>query len=166
MALPTTQKVDTHQASTKGVPLLKKEYVLENIHPSWLYWWKELVVTVCLGVFGVTGVIKGDVGASLPFVGVAALIGGYVHLARRHSRYVVTTERVYKKVGLVKRTTSEARIADIHTLSTDETILERLIGEGTVQIDSTGAAGLLSLTGTDNHEHFANVIRKQQQLVE
>lgn len=72
---------------------------------------------------------------------------------------------MYTKVGLLRRSTSEARIADIHSLSTKETLLERLLGEGTVRIDSTGVSGLLSLTGTADHEHVANTIRQQQQAV-
>lgn len=88
-----------------------------------------------------------------------------VVLARRRSRYDVTTQRVYTKVGLLRRTTSKARIADIHSLSTDASLLKRLFGKGTVRIDSTGISGLFALTGTTNHEHFANTIRQQQQAL-
>lgn len=129
-------------------------------------WLKPIGAAGGPGVFGLIGVALGDIGASLPFLVLAALIGGYVALDRRNSRYVVTTQRVYKKSGILRRATSEARMSDIHPLSTDESWLEWAFGKGTVQIDSTGATGILSLPGTDDHEQFEATIRDQQQLSE
>ncbi len=158
-----SQLPDTHTAPTEGVPLLEEEVVLENIHPSYLTWWKPLLATAFLALIGIPGMLAGNLGESLPIVALAALIGGYVYMSRKNSRYVVTNERVYKKYGWIRRTTTEARIEDIHSLTTDETILGRLLNEGVVQIDSTGASGLVGLPGTRNHEQFANIIRDQQQ---
>lgn len=159
------QNCQTHNASTEGVPLLDEEIELENHHPSWLNWLKAITAAICIGGYGLIGVSLGDIGASIPFVASGILIIDAVVLSRRRSRYVVTTNRVYTKVGLLRRTISEARIADIHSLSTEESLLERLAGEGTVRIDSTGISGLMTLTGTTDHEHFANTIRQQQQAV-
>ncbi|RRJ28149.1 PH domain-containing protein [Halocatena pleomorpha] len=160
-----TKLPDTHDASTEGVPLLEEELVLENIHPHWVNWLKLIGIGAFFALFGVLGVLTGDIGMSIPFIGVAALVGGYVYLDRKNTRYVVTTERVYKKSGILRRTTNEARMSDIHSLSTDESWAEWVFGKGTVQIDSTGATGILSLPGTTSHEQVEDMIRTQQQEI-
>lgn len=151
---------DTHNAPTDGVALLPDETVLENNHPSWWQWWKSITITLFFAGRGILNLQTGDVGASLPFIGIAAVIGGYVFLSRQTCRYVVTTERVYKKSGILRQTTSEARIGVIHSLTTDAGFFEKRLGKGTVQIDSTGATGILVLTGTTDRERFANTIRQ------
>lgn len=69
------------------------------------------MTAVCSGVCGLIGIGLGDVGASLPFVAGGVLIGGVVVLARGRSHYVVTTQRVYTSVGLLRQSTSEAGLS-------------------------------------------------------
>ncbi len=153
----------THVASTGEVPLLDDETMLEQRHPSWLNWEETIVPTVCFGGLGLLGMIGGATVLGGLFVVVAGGMGGTVVLARRRSYYVVTTERVYIKDGVFRRSTRETRIADIHSLTTDASFFERLVGQGTVHIDSTGFSGLIAVTGISNHKQFANTIRQQQQ---
>lgn len=152
-----------HQASTEGVSLLTDETVLANVHPSWVNWKWSLIIALLVLLIGLgSGSSDGIIGGIL----VAAIIVAYVYYSRKVSRYVVTDQRVIKRVGLLSKSTGETRISDIRSLTTNTGILEGLIGKGSVQIDSTGAGGHLGIEGVGNYEQLANTIREQQREVE
>lgn len=147
------------------IALLENEELVVSTHPSWVHWFELLVIDAFLVLVGLLGLLGGAIGTSLLLWFFAILLAAYVHVHRLSNRYIITTDRVHKQIGLLHQTTSEARIADIHSLSTEASFIERLCGLGTVQIDSTGAAGLLSLDNLPNHKQVANTIREQQQNV-
>lgn len=156
----------THQASTEGISLLDGEVVLANEHPSWANWPKSLILGAIFVLAALGGIAGGEVGSFFGAVIVAGLFFGYIYLARMRSRYIVTNQRVKKSVGLLTNSTGEARISDIRSLSTQQGLVERFLGKGTVQIDSTGAGGTLGISGVSNHEELANLIREQQQKLD
>jgi uncharacterized membrane protein YdbT with pleckstrin-like domain len=147
------------------ITLPENEETLVSTPPSWLHWSKLLTLDAYFVLAGLFVLLGGAIALALLLWFLAVLLGVYVYVHRLYSRYTVTTDRVHKQIGLLHQTTSEARIADIHSLSTEASLLERLCGLGTVQIDSTGAAGLLSLDNLPNHKQVANTIREQQQNV-
>ena len=156
----------THQDSTDGVNLLEGEFVLENRHPHWVNWPISLTVAALFALGALGSAASGDVGSLITSLVIAGLLFGYVYYSRQQSRYVVTNQRVIKKVGLLRRSTGETRITDIRSLQTKQGILERPIGRGSVQIDSTGTGGLLGIDGVDDYQSLANTIRTQQQQLD
>lgn len=166
MSTRTKGEIDSHQAPTEGISLLDGELVLSNKHPDWSNWPKSMVLGAIFALAALGAIAGGEVGGFFGSVVVAGLIFGYVYLSRKSSRYIVSTERVKKNVGLLRNSTGETRIKDIRSLSTSQGIIERLFGKGTVQIDSTGAGGTLWIRGVADHEELANVIREQQQALE
>lgn len=153
----------SNQTSTDGISLLDGEFVLANKHPSWANWPKSILLAAIFGLAALGAIAGGEVGGFFGTVIVIGLVLGYVHLARSRSRYIVTNQRIKKNVGLLKSTTGEARISDIRSLSTNQGFIERFMGKGSVQIDSTGAGGTLGITGVSDHEELAHLIREQQQ---
>jgi uncharacterized membrane protein YdbT with pleckstrin-like domain len=154
---PEKSRERTHEASPDGVSLLEGEFVLENETPSIVNWWKSITFAALLLLIAVSG----D-GITWGVVVLAVLIGGYAYLAQQKSQYVVTNQRVLKKVGLLRSSTGETRISDIRSLETDQGLIEGLVGKGSVRIDSAGAGGLLGIEGIDDHLSVANTIREQQ----
>lgn len=163
VAETTGGAIDGHQASTEGISLLDGETVLANEHPSWANWPKAIALGSVFVLAALGGIAGGDVGSFFGSIVVAGLVFGYVYLARNKSRYIVTDQRVKKNVGLLRNTTGETRIPDIRSLTTDQGLIERFLGKGTVQIDSTGAGGTLGISGVSDHEELAHLIREQQQ---
>ncbi len=161
MSLPSVDELRPTE-----IALLENEEMLVSTHPSWLNWLELLVIDAFLVVVGLFGLLGDTIGTSLLLWFLAVLLAAYVYIHRLSSHYTITTDRVHKQIGLFHQTTSEARIADIHSLSTEASFIERLCGLGTVQIDSTGAAGLLSLDNLPNHRQVANTIREQQNVAE
>ena len=150
-----------HQAPTAGIALLEDEYVLENVHPSFTSWTKSFVLLVLIALAALGALVNGNVGGFITYLILAGLVGGYIALAQKKSRYIVTTERVKKNIGLLRKSTGETRITDIKSLSTNQGILDRIFSTGTVQIDSTGAGGLLGINGVQDHEKLAQLVRQE-----
>lgn len=166
MATTTESKSKNHQASTEGITLLDGEFVLENKHPSYSNWWKLLTIGGIFALGTLSAAAQGDMGTATTGIIVSALVFGYVYYSRSRSRYIVTTERIKKDVGLLRSSTGEVRITDIRSLNTGQGLIERIWGKGTVKIDSGGAGGELGISGVADHEQLAHTIREQQQMVE
>lgn len=162
-ASATTQ---THQDSTEGVDLLTDELVLENRHPAYVNWWKSLLIGAFFALTALGAATSGDIGTVMTSLVVAGVIGAYVYFSRAQSRYVVTDERVIRQVGLIRSSTGETRISDIRGITTEQGIIERIVGKGSVQIDSTAAGGLLRIDGVDDYNGLARTIRTQQQQLD
>lgn len=153
-------------ASMKGIDLLDGEQVLRNELPSKVNWWKALTLAAILVLLALLILLDGDFGTAFVFLLLAGLVGVYVRYARRRSRYIVTNHRVKKSVGLLRKTTGETLISDIRGLSTEQSFFERLVGTGSILIDSGAAAGKLGIQGVQNHRELANTIRAQQRRIE
>lgn len=120
----------THQADTDGIQLLDGESLLENRRPSWTLWWWQIGLAVLVLLIGVGG------DAAFGGIVAAALIFGYVVLARAQSRYIVTSERIKAKIGLLSSQTMEYRISDLRSLATKQSIWERIVGHGTLEFQA------------------------------
>ena len=125
-------------------------------------WWKSILVGALFALTALNAAAQGSSGV-IVLVVLTALIFGYVYYSRRSSQYVVTDQRVMKETGLISSSTGEARISDIRSISTKQGIIERITGNGTVQIDSTGTGGLLGIAGVGDYNSLARTIREQQQ---
>lgn len=86
--------------------------------------------------------------AALPLdlVGSGLLLFGLALLARAllewwHVRYLVTTEEVYKKRGVVARTVTNLPLRQIQNTSFTQGILGRILSYGHVRIDTAGSGG-------------------------
>lgn len=149
----------------EDITLLEGEKVLESVRPSWINWLLLLAIAGIVGLLGLLVLVGGEIGGLVLLV-LGGLLVGYVRVARARSRYIVTNQRVKKRVGLARKSTGETRIAKIRGLSTDQGLFERLFGKGSVSIDSGAASGRLGIKGVPNHDDLANTIREQQRRIE
>ncbi|QPV62139.1 PH domain-containing protein [Halosimplex litoreum] len=144
-----------HQADTDGIDLMQGESAHQNRRPSWALWWKQ----IALGAFVLLAGLGGDAAAG------GILVGGgifaYVVLARIQSRYVVTDERVKAKIGLLSKASREYRIADLNSLSTSQSIFERLVGHGSLTL-RTASNDEIVWRGVPDYQDVANSIRQEQ----
>lgn len=135
------------------VTLTSDEQVVWSGHPSLRAAVGPLVgslLFIGLGfglMFGISGAV-GSFGSGISLLQVLSigLIGiglwGMAMLFVRFKsvQYVVTTEKIYKKTGLLSRTVRTLRINRIqHTIST-QTARERLLTYGTIEIETAGGA--------------------------
>lgn len=154
------------RVSTKGITLLDDEDVIENVVPSRINWWGVYLLAVLALLAGLALLINGEAILGFLLLVVTGILGGYVNLARKRSRYIVTNQRVKKSVGLLRRQTGETRIRKIRGLTTERSLFERIAGKGSVMIDSGAAGGRLGIQAVPDPDGIANTIRDQQRRLE
>lgn len=98
-------------------------------------------------VFGAILIISGLWGAwrfgeiLLLLVSIAGIVlAGYAELNRRKSWYVLTTEEIYKKFGIISVSTTSARYDDIQNAELSQNPIESLLNFGDVKLSTAGTA--------------------------
>ena len=78
--------------------------------------------------------------------GVTALAGialaGVTYLQYRFHIYAVTSEQVYQRRGIVSQNIDQVRMEQIQNTSCSQSVIERLLSFGTVQLDTAGTANI------------------------
>jgi uncharacterized membrane protein YdbT with pleckstrin-like domain len=87
-------------------------------------------------------------GVSGPFAlvgGVLALLGllfvGLAYVRTRVTTYLLTTEEAYEKHGLLSRTVTNVRLDRVQNTGFTQSLRERLLGVGSVHVDTAGTGG-------------------------
>jgi hypothetical protein len=99
---------------------------------------------------------------ALAIFSIVFLFAWWVHT--RLDSLQITTERSILQSGLVARSTSEVRHADVRNLQIHQTVLQRLFGVGTLAISSAGQDDFeIVAKGIPSPEALAEVIRQYEQ---
>lgn len=150
-----------HRAATDGIQLMQGESVLENRRPSWTLWWKQIALAVLVLLAGLASGSEGIIGG----VVIAGAIFGYVVYSRAESRYIVTDERIKGKIGVLSKSEMEYRIADLRSIASSQSAIERLVGHGTVSFRA-GANNELVWHGVPDYNEVTNTVRERQRAYE
>ena len=106
------------------VEVVEEETLWENRQS-----WREFMLSLLLGV------------ALLAFYGVGILVLLYVLIERFKCIYLVTSYRAQCRTGILSRDRSEIDIVDIRDLSVHQTLWQRMLGTGDVELSSAGRPG-------------------------
>jgi uncharacterized membrane protein YdbT with pleckstrin-like domain len=130
--------------------LADDEQVVKHLHPHWI----TLVLPTL--AFLVTAAAAAFVAAIVPdgslqmplriaIVAVAAIILIWLSfipfLRWRTTHYVLTTHRVLIRVGILHHRGRDIAVTRINDVAFEQTIWERIIGAGTLQVESAGETG-------------------------
>jgi hypothetical protein len=121
--------------SIRGLSLQEDEEVLHSFRPKISAWFWPILLTC---------------GLWLP----VALWN------RRKVRYVVTDKRVIKKRGRLSSSTEEFRLSDVSRLETNRSFGERILGGGTITLDT--GVDQMTLKAVPKHSTVAATIRGGQ----
>jgi uncharacterized membrane protein YdbT with pleckstrin-like domain len=108
--------------------------VLHEFRPTWAAWFWSLVLTM---------------GIALP----------WVWWRRRGVRYEVTDERVIRHTGRLSTATDEFALEDVSRIRTCRSVGEKLLGGGTVVID-TGIDEMV-ISAVPEYEAVVSTLRKR-----
>jgi uncharacterized membrane protein YdbT with pleckstrin-like domain len=142
--------------------LTSDEEVVLHLRPHWrrlvapVGW----VVLVVAGVIGAS-VLWGTTGALwLGLIGLALLawLALWPWLSWRTTHYVFTTERVLLREGVLARHGRDIPLARINDVSFSHSLLERMLGSGTMTIESAGERGQMVLADLPRVEHTQTVL--------
>lgn len=81
-------------------------------------------------------------GALLAPFGVGLAIIAWAYLRLTNTAYVISTESVYRKTGVLSRTVTEIGHEKIQDTSYSQTVVGRYVGFGTVEISTAGGSGV------------------------
>ncbi|HWC86944.1 MAG TPA: PH domain-containing protein [Solirubrobacteraceae bacterium] len=129
--------------------VMPEEQVLFHGHPCWrsildfyLKGWLATVLAAVL-VAAITDVAAGhiEIGWVVAVVALAlavVLMTGFVK--RKRTLYTITTQRLTIRTGLLAREVQQTRLDRIQNVNSRQTMLERILGVGTINFDTAAGA--------------------------
>jgi uncharacterized membrane protein YdbT with pleckstrin-like domain len=116
------------------------ERIVFEGHPSWRgivsFYLKGLLVAVLLGL--VIWFAVSEVAGALTFVGATAILILVGLIKRVATRYVITTERLHIRRGLLSRRVQQTHIERVQNVNTEQSPVDRLLRVGKVDFDTAG----------------------------
>src|SRR5215211_4411710 len=116
-----------------------EEVVFEG-HPSWravLSFYVYGVILVAIAA-AVGALVAGTAIAIVAGIAVLALVVLAGLVKRMATRYVITTERLHIRRGILSKATQETRIQRVQNVNTEQSLFARIMRVGTVDFDTAG----------------------------
>ncbi|WP_432985723.1 PH domain-containing protein [Dactylosporangium sp. CA-233914] len=132
--------------------LTKDEQVVLHLHPHWkalflpVVWFVlALAAVVALAIFTSWGMIPMLIVAALALA-VVLVVTVWPWIKWRTTHYVFTNERVIMRSGVFSRSGRDIPMGRINDVSFSHSLFERMLGCGTLTIESAGERGQVQLT--------------------
>lgn len=143
-----------------------EEIVFEG-HPSW-----RAVLTFYLGGIGIV-IVAVVIGLVASGVALAVVLGAAVLalvvlvglVKRMATRYVITTERLHIRRGILAKKTQETRVQRVQNVNTEQSFFERVMQVGTVDFDTAGSDDSeFRFVGVGNPEEVVRAVDRAQHV--
>lgn len=135
--------------------LTQGERRIRSFHPHW----KRLVVPfiALVLIVAASGVALFFIPGTFEYANYARIAVGVVavllltiwsfvpYLQWKNTGYVLTTHRFTISTGVLNKSTDEIPMAKVNTVSSDQTFFERILGCGTLTVESAGDRGQIAL---------------------
>jgi uncharacterized membrane protein YdbT with pleckstrin-like domain len=148
------------------------ESVIFEGHPSWRstlgFYIKGVVLVLIAAVItgGITQAANDDVNAglvvlvALVLLAIVLIVGWLRRLA---TMYAITTQRLVIRRGIVSRAEQHSRVDRIQNVTTNQSVLQRLLRIGTVEFDTAaGEDDELKFAGVASPHDVVEAVRKAQ----
>ena len=116
------------------------EEIVFDGHPSWrsvlLFYAGGVAIAAAAAAIG--ALVSGAVVAILAGLVVLAVVLLVGFVKRMATRYVITTERLHIRRGILSKTTPETRVQRAQDVNTEQSLLARIMQVGTVDFDTAG----------------------------
>ena len=146
------------------------EDIALDLHPHWEFFFKPalaLIVTVAFGVLLLVWEWEGLVLAVAGVLVLAALAWFGVTYARwATTNFVVTTDRVIYRHGVLAKHGIEIPLERVNTVFFSQSIFERMLGSGDLVIESAGEQGRQAFSDVRKPSAVQNEIYRQMEANE
>jgi uncharacterized membrane protein YdbT with pleckstrin-like domain len=141
------------------------EEIVFDGHPSWRAVLLFYVVGVAL--VAVAAAIAALVSGVGPAVAAGAVVLALVIVVglvkRKATRYVITSERLHIRHGILSKRTQETRVQRVQNVNTEQSFFERILQVGTVDFDTAGTDDSeFRFVGVANPEEVVRAVDKAQ----
>ncbi|GAA2589937.1 PH domain-containing protein [Dactylosporangium fulvum] len=144
--------------------LTKDEQVVLHLHPHWKALFLPVVWFVLALAAVIAAVIFTDWGM-IPLLilggialAVVLVVTGWPWIKWRTTHYVFTNERVIMRSGVFSRSGRDIPLGRVNDVSFSHTLFERMLGCGTLTIESAGERGQVQLTDLPQVEKTQSVL--------
>ena len=147
--------------------LHREEKIVLDLHPHWIMLAKGVVLLVLAIVIGILLLRLDPSSESVDNVasgfGVLLIIAALLYFLQRwiawiSTNFVVTTDRCIYREGIISKRGIEIPLERINTVFFNQGIIDRMVGAGTLTIESAGEHGVQTF------EDVRNPIAVQQEL--
>jgi uncharacterized membrane protein YdbT with pleckstrin-like domain len=144
------------------------EEIVFDGHPSW----RSVLVFYVGGIALVA--VAAAIGALISGAGLAIPLGAVVFalvilvglIKRKATRYVITSERLHIRHGILSKRTQETRIQRVQNVNTEQSLFERLLQVGTVDFDTAGTDDSeFKFVGVGNPAEVVRAVDRAQRAV-
>jgi uncharacterized membrane protein YdbT with pleckstrin-like domain len=130
--------------------LHRDEKVVLDLHPHWIMLVKGvaiLVVTVAVGIWVLTWDLDGGLEQVVKAAAGLAIVASLLYMLQRwiawvSTNFVVTTDRCIYREGIISKRGVEIPLERINTVFFNQSVIDRMIGAGTLTIESAGENGV------------------------
>ncbi len=130
--------------------LHRDEKVVLDLHPHWIMLVKGVVillVTIVIGIWVLTWDLEGTTEQIVKAAAGLAIIASLLYMLQRwiawvSTNFVVTTDRCIYREGIVSKRGVEIPLERINTVFFNQSVVDRMIGAGTLTIESAGENGV------------------------
>lgn len=133
------------------------EHLIIDTHPHWWIFAGVVTRLVLAIVLAVVGAVQFDSNTIVNYIGIALILFTAGHLAWvyvvwRTTDFVLTSDRLVTRNGVLSRQTREIPLERINDISCHQTLFERIIHAGDLLVESGGERG--QSTFPNVHEPF------------
>lgn len=142
------------------------EHVVLDLHPHWkvltgpLLWALLAIASASYGAASVSG--KHATTLRWVFFGAAVLVVAFAsvrpYLKWTTTHYVLTNRRVVIRTGVIARQGRDVPLSRVNDVSFRHTVFERLLGCGTLTVESAGERGQVELTEVPHVEEVQRTV--------
>jgi uncharacterized membrane protein YdbT with pleckstrin-like domain len=144
-------------------PESRHEYALSRIMTSWWSFAGSFVAAATL--IGLSIVVQASGHNGRPIAIALFALGLLIFIAaiasRRSTSWSITSERLIERHGLLSQTRREVELADIRSVEVSRTLVQRLIGIGSVVVSSAASADyMIRMQNVANPDQIAETVRQ------
>ena len=141
------------------------EDVVLDLNPHWWFLFPHTVALLAAIVFGLFALAGEWHGALQILAGVLILVAlvwwGMRYMAWRTTNFVVTTDRLVYRNGVLSKSGIEIPLDRVNNVLFSQKLLERVLGAGDLVIESAGESGRQSFSDVRKPSAIQNEIYKQ-----
>lgn len=146
------------------------EDIVLDLHPHWSYFAPQLAALFVALVLGLLLLILGRPQGLWVVVGLLVLgclaWFGLRYTVWTNTHYVITTDRLISRHGVVSRKGTEISLQRVSTVRFRQTLLERLLGYGELVIEAGGDEGQQRFANISDPTAVQNEIYRQKEAKE